>query len=247
MRRRLAQLSLALLALLLVLAAFGYGFRDKLATALARVALERSSKLHCTHPAIHIAGNLSQIAISELECTMRDGPIRYVRTHSETTIELSHLRPLNVHIEKAVIDQRERDVSDVHTDALGEMAKVAGLSDTLFKGMLDFSELYSPTSPPVTIDELDMKRAGKREALLHGFRKSLDGHWDRCWAATVETPGVGSAVAVQALDMRVTPSHGRLSASVYFTRPKLGQEPDLAIHVEGRHLDERHPQFNVKL
>jgi hypothetical protein len=59
----------------------GYAFRDQLAAKVAGVALERSSKLHCTKPRIHLGRALDLIEVGAIQCTMAEGPLRYARTH----------------------------------------------------------------------------------------------------------------------------------------------------------------------
>lgn len=232
----------------LVLCGFAYAFRNVIATSWVGAAIERREGMHCTKPQVAIASGLDRMSIGKIECTMNEGPVRYAGTEGDTVIELSGFQPQRVWLEKLTLDQRERDVSHIDSNMLGDAMHVAGFSDTLVKGMLDASELYSTDPLPVTVDELVMKREGKREVVLHDFRKALDGVWDRSWASRVETPGLSSSlVAVQALDMRVTPSHGRLNASVYFATPKHGQPPDLALHVEAKQLDKTKPLFSVGL
>jgi hypothetical protein len=152
-----------------------------------------------------------------------------------------------VHVPKVTIDQRERDVSHVRTNTMGDLGELAGFSQTLYKGMLDSAELYSPSVPLVEADTLIMKRAGKVESVLHGFKQSLDGEWNRSQAVSVET-GTG-LVSVQALDLRVTPARGRMTASVYVPKPKgaTGEKPDMKVRVTAVGLGEKHPRITLEI
>jgi hypothetical protein len=243
----LIRIVLGFAAVVLVAGVLAYAFRDPLATKLADVALDRSSKLHCTEPRIHLGSALDRIEVGAIECTMREGPLRYARTRGLTAIELDMFEPTLVTVDKVEIDMRDRDASKVRTDTEGDLVEITGLADMLFKGMLDFSELYSPSAPPVTVRELTMSRAGKREAVLKDFRKTSDGEWDRCQAPSVSAPGIAQLVSVRGLDLRVMPSKGRLNADVYLTKPGPNSKPDITVTVEGRRLDQPRPQFEVEL
>jgi hypothetical protein len=246
-RSRSFRIILGILGVFAALVVLSYAFRDALASNLAAAAIDRSSKLHCTKPKIAIATSLDRVELGEIECTMNEGPIRYAHVEGESVVELKFFKPLNVHIENVTIDMRDRDVSHVKADTVGELAKITGLMDILFKGMLDFGQLYSPNAPPVEIDELTMRRAGKQEALLHGFRKTSDGEWDRCQSANVKAPGIATLVTLQGLDMWVKPEQGRMSLNLFLTKPARGAEPDMEIGVLGRQLGGAHPKFSIKL
>jgi hypothetical protein len=142
---------------------------------------------------------------------------------------------------------RDRDVSNVKADTMSELAGITGLMETLYKGMIDFSELYSPDAPPVLIDELTMTRAGKREALLHGFKKSSDGAWDRCQAATVKATGVAKLFELRKLDLHVMPDRGTLKLSILTSKPERGEVPDMAVAIRASALDAKRPQFSLHM
>lgn len=248
MRSTFSKILVGLLALVLLLAVVGYLSRNTLANHLATLAIDRSPKLHCTEPNISIGAALDRVSIGEIECTMSEGPLRYAHVEGNTEVELSMFKPTFVHVEKVTIDQRDRDVSHIKADTMGDMAEVTGLADVLYKGMLDFSELYSPTAPPILVDKLTMTRAGKKEAVLQEFRKTADGDWDRCRAPRVEAPGIAKLVALRELDMRVMPSRGLLKAGVYLDKkPEPGEKPDIAVAIEGERLDGKHPKFEFTM
>lgn len=245
---RTARILTAVAAFVVVVCAATYLFRDALATRAAGFAIDHSDQLHCTRPDIDIAAGLDRILIGEVECTMDSGPVRYVHTEGLTTVRLSGLKDLSVHVDKATIDQRDRDVSNVETNTLGDVAEIAGVTDMLYKGMLDAAELYSPTLPPVEVDELVMKRAGKLDSVLHGFRQSLDGEWNRSQAARVQPPGGGDQpVSVRSLDMRVTPDKGKMTANIFLSDPSPGEKPDMTVNVEGHRLDASHPKISLEI
>jgi len=228
--------------------AAAYIFRNPIANAVVDYALAHSDERHCTKPHIDIAAALDRIDVSEMECTMRSGPVRYVHTEGLTRIRFSGLSQVHVHIDKATIDQRDRDVSNVETNTLGEVADLVGAMDSFSKGMLDAAEMYSPSLPSVEIDEVTMKRAGKMDSVMYGFSQSLDGRWNRSQAKRVEMPGGGNGlVSVQALDMRVTPQQGRMTASIFITKPSPGEQPDVTLEVQGRKLDAKRPHISIEI
>jgi hypothetical protein len=142
---------------------------------------------------------------------------------------------------------RDRDVSHVDSDTLSQIASVTGLMDMLYKGMIDFSEMYSPDAPPVLIDELTMTRAGKREALLRDFEKSRDGEWDRCQASYVKATGIAKMVELRNLDLHVMPERGKLELEIYLSKPDHGDEPDMSVAIQARALNDKRPQFSIHM
>jgi hypothetical protein len=247
MRRTVVKILVGVLAASVVLSVVVYAFRNSIATRLAGFTLERRSEPHCTHPQISIARTLDRVSIGDIECTKTDGPLRYFRSQGEIVLELESFKLQRVTVEKATVDLRDRDVSRAETNTLGDLASLTGFADMLLKGMVDASELYASDSPPVQIAQLTMKRAGKKEADLYDFRKQPDGEWDVSHAARVETPGIGGVANIRDLDLRVTPSRGTMNIGVFFSKPQRGEEPDMAVHVEGKKLDQNKPQFSMKL
>jgi hypothetical protein len=244
MRRRLNYVFLGSVAALVMFSSLAYAFRSALATTVTRSVIAHSGTFSCTPIHVAIAPDFEHIAVQPVECTLRRGPTRHLRSEGDSVLELHDLRPLNVHIAKLSVDQHARDASNTHTAAYGELA---GLLQSLSNAMLDFSELYTTGSPPLTIDELEWQRDGKPEASLRGFRRSNDGQWHRYWVESLAMRGADRAITAQAIDMRVTRTRGELSASVYFSPPKPGQVPDLTLRLLGRNLDQRQPRFDVKL
>jgi hypothetical protein len=245
MRSRWLQI---VLGVFVVLLALGYLFRNALATQVAALVLERTSpKLHCTRPEVSLSSSLTRVSFGEVECTMAEGPTRYAHVEGTSQIVLGIFEPSQLHIEKVTVDMRDRDVSHVQADTVAELASVTGLMEVLYKGMIDFSEMYSPDAPPVLIDELKMTRAGKQEALLHAFRKSADGEWDRCQASNVEATGVAKLVNLRELDMRIMPDRGQLQLGVYMSKPERNEEPDIAVDIRARALNDKRPSFSVQL
>jgi hypothetical protein len=244
MRPRLSHVVLGSVAALALFCSLAYAFRSALATTVTRSVIAHSGTFSCSPAHVAIAPDFERIAVQPVQCTLSRGPTRHLRTEGDSVLELHDLRPLNVHIAKLSVDQHARDVSNIDTGPHGELA---GLLQSLSKAMLDFSELYSSGSPPLTIDQLEWQRDGKPEVSLRGFRRSNDGQWHRYWVESLAMRGEDRAIAAQALDMRVTRTRGQLSASVYLSPPKPGQVPDLTLRLLGHNLDQRQPRFEVKL
>jgi len=247
MRSKTSRILVACAAIAVLACVTAYAFRNTVATHAMAYMVDHTDKAHCTKPSIDIASSLQEITVGELECTLASGPIRYVHVEGKTTVKLHGLSDLQVHVDKVTTDHRERNVSAVETNTLGDASAIVGMSDLLFKGMLDFAELYSPTVPPIDVDELVMKRAGERNAELHKLHVSKDRDWNRVQAETVQVDGLGDLVSVQALDMRVTPEKGRLNANVFITKPDPGDEPTLTVKVEGQDLSQKHPRISMRI
>jgi hypothetical protein len=233
---------LALAASLLLV----YLLRNPIATRVLAWTLDHKGNVSCSHPDVTIASSLSRISVAPVQCVILSGPLREVTMHSDTLISMTGTHVQSVEIAKATFDQRERDISNVDTDAASALAQFVGFGDELIKGLLDSSELYSIDSPPVLIEELTMKRAGKKQSLMHGFEKTVDGEWDRSHARRVQSTG-GAGTTVRDLDMRVTPTRGKLTANVYLGTPKAAEAPDVKLRLEGRHLNGPRPSFTLDL
>lgn len=228
-----------------VLGAVAYVFRDAIATQLAPVALEQK-RIRCrTPPQIRIDGSLDRVTVSPIECSIPEGPISAFKTLSELEVQLDGFKASRVRVARAIIDQRERDVSEVESNTLGDLAKLAGVQDMLVKGMLDASEMFSPGGPVVHCGTLTMKRDGKHEAVMRDFQRSFEHGWERTRAARVESgPEFAS---IRDFDMRVTPSRGKLRLNVFIGKPERGESPDVRLEVDGNSLNERKPHFDVRL
>ena len=245
MRRKWIQIIIGVFVLLFAL---GYLLRDPIANQVAAVVLARSSPdLHCTPPKVAIAASLSNITFDDVECTIAEGPVRYAHVAGTSEIAINLFEPSQLHIPKITVDMRDRDISNVQPDTIAELAAITGLMDMLYKGMIDFSEMYSPDAPPVFIDELTMLRAGKREAHLKSFRKTSDGAWDRCQAADVRATGIAKLVDLRQLDLRVTPARGLMNLSIYTSTPEPGEKPDMSVGIQASALDSKQPRFAIEL
>jgi len=248
MRPAYRALAIGLLVLAALLAV-SYVLRDPLATAILAFKLDRDPDMHCTKPEVKISAAFDNVHIGPLECRREVGPMRYFAAKSGMDVRLHHFSAERVQLSAAEVDMRERDVSHVEMGSFGsELSKIAGLSDSLIKGNLDSRDMYSNDSPPVSIDTVRVSRAGKLEAVMHGFEKSTDGRWDRTFAKTVEMPGAGDLMAIQAFDVRVTEARAQMSAAVYLGgKPKPGATPDIRLKVSGARLESAAPRFEIRL
>jgi hypothetical protein len=223
-----------------------YAFRDALATRLVAFAVERQHQLKCTHPDVAVANTLQRVTLSPLQCTVDSGPVRELIVDGPTTIELDGLRVARVSTQRASLDQRERDVSNLECDLAGDLAKLAGFRDPFVKGMLDSSEMYAAKLPLLLVDELTAKRAGKLESVMHGYRQSSDDLWDRTQAQRLTGFGT-NLVAVTDFEMRVTPQLGSVRMNIYWGKPRRGESPDMVLKLDGRRLQSKKPRCSVKL
>jgi hypothetical protein len=78
---------------------------------------------------------------------------------------------------------------------------------------------------------------------MHGFRKSMEGAWDRSQADRVECPERG--LVLHALDMKVIPSWGNLNAILSFG--PLRAPEGFELRLEGRRLDGIRPRLFAEL
>lgn len=243
--RTLGKVLILSVASLALLAAVTYAYRDPIATELAAVALKRKSGMRCTAPQIQIDGSLDHVTVSPIECSIAEGPISAFKTLSPLEVQLDGFKASRVRVARAIVDQRERDVSKVESNTLGDLADLAGVLDMLVKGMLDASEMFRPGGPVVHCGTLTMKRNGKLEAVMRDFQRSHEHGWERTRAERVESgPEFAS---IRDFDMRVTPSHGKLRLNVFLGKPERGEPPDMRLEVEGDRLNQRKPHFDLSL
>jgi hypothetical protein len=237
------------LGCVLLLSAAAYLFRNPLATKLTAVMLDRSRDMQCsTHPDVRISSTLQRITVSPFKCEMlKPGPLKAFETHSEAVLTLSGLTPSRIYVSKATMDQREREVKNVESNTVGDLANIVGIRDQLVKGMLDASEQFSVGGPIVEADTMIAKRAGKVDSIMKHFRRSYEDGWDHQHAERMESPGGTGPVAMRDFDMRVTKSQAKLRLSVYLGKAKAGEEPDVALKMDATGLDENKPRVNMSL
>jgi hypothetical protein len=233
----------------LLLSAAAYVFRDPLATKLTATMLDRSRDMQCTHPDIRISSTLQRITVSPLQCEMlKPGPLKAFESHSEAVLTLEGLTPSRVYVSRATMDQREREVKNVDSNTLGDLANVVGIRDMLVKGMLDASESFSPGGPIFEADTIIAKRGGKVDSIMKHFRRSYEDGWDHQHAERMESPGGGSGpVAMRDFDMRATRSEAKLRLALYIGKSKPGEEPDIALKIDATGLDDKTPRVNMSL
>jgi hypothetical protein len=232
-------------ALFLLLGLLAYGFRDPIATKVAGFVLDRRPGMRCTHPEIRVDRSLELAIVAPIDCSIADGPITRFVAQSDMEVELDGFSAKRVRIERAMMDQRERDVSNVESNTLGDLADLVGFRDSLVKGMLDAGEMYAGKGPVIQMDTVISKRAGKTEAVMHGFRITHENGWDRQFAARMESgPDIA---AIRNFDLRVTPKRGQLSLDLFLGKPEPGEKPDIELQVEGRQLDEKKPHFKLSM
>lgn len=247
MAHKVVRILLIALAALVVLLGLAYLFREPLATRITAFMLDRNGDMECTHPEIRIASSLRQITATPFECEVfKPGPLKSFKAESDVVVQLDGLEVTHIHVARATMEQRERKVPDVKSNALGDMSNLVGVRDSLLKGMLDASESYSPGGPVMEVDTMVAKRDGKVESTMKGFRRSFEDGWERQHAARMEG-GAPGFVAMRDFDMRVTKSRGKLSLAVHFGKPERGEEPDVELKMEARGLDEKSPYVSMSL
>ena len=244
MERLLVAVVRLVLLVAMLLGAFAYACRDSLATALLSRAL--SGGLSCSSPEVRISASLTQARVSPLRCQVSDGPVKAFET-GEARLRLLRLRIREAHLEYASVDYRERDVSKVRSSASGDSLNVLDLRQRLVRSMLDASEMYSLDAPLVTVNKLTAEREGHVELVMHGFKKTMEGSWNRSQAERVECPS-DPRLAVRDLDMRVMPRRGSVSAALFIGAQVLGVHARaLELRLEGRQLDSNRPRFSMAL
>ncbi|HKP61335.1 MAG TPA: hypothetical protein VJV78_31620 [Polyangiales bacterium] len=230
---------------LLLMAGTTYVLRDTIATAMFASFAAVAPGITCSRPKIDVDRSFTRIELEPFECTIERGPLQRLRADSATRIELHGLRTPRISIAQARIDWRERDVSHVETNMLGDIGQTFGATDPLFKAILDAAELYDAHAPELEIEKLSAFRAGKRENVQYGFRQQLDGEWSRTRARRVEA--AAGPVELRDLDMRVMPSRCQLAVSIYLGTAERGEQPDAKLTVSGRGLDQPKPKFELVL
>lgn len=236
------------LGLVLLLLAAAYVLRDPLATKLTAVMLDRSGDMQCTHPDIRISATLQRITVSPIKCEMhKPGPLKAFETASEAVITLAGMSPSRIYVSRATMDQREREVKNVESNTVGDLANIAGIRDNLVKGMLDASESFSAGGPILEADTMIAKRAGKVDSIMKHFRRAYVDGWDTQHAESMESPGGSGPVSLRDFEMRVTKSEAKLRLAIYLGKAKPGEKPDIALKMDATGLDEKKPRVHMSL
>lgn len=248
MAKKVVRIVLIALAGLVALLGLAYLFREPLATRITAYMLDRSGDMKCTHPEIRIASSLRQITATPFECEMfKPGPLKSFKAESDVVVQLDGLKVALIRVARATMEQHDREVPKVKSNALGDMSNLVGVRDGLLKGMLDASESYSPGGPVMEVDTLVAKRDGKVESVMKDFRRSFEDGWERQHAARMEGGAAPDFVAMRDFDMRVTKSRGKLSLDVYLGKPERGEDPDVELKMDARGLDEKSPYVSMSL
>jgi hypothetical protein len=229
-----------------VMLGVAYALRSEIATDVAAFMLDRSDSTRCSHPEIVVDSSLEEAEVGPIECRVYRGPMRRGETFGRTRILLDGFQVKHMYVPRATFDFRERDISHVETNTLGDLADFVGMSESLIKGALDARDQYDPDAKPMTIGQVTMLRAGKKESQMFEQRQQMDGVWLRTYAARVAT-GIEGLAEVRNFDMRVTPKRARLTMGIYLGEAERGEKPDGELRLEGRDLDSPHPKFDLSL
>jgi hypothetical protein len=240
---RTKNIALGVIVAILLLWSVVYVFRDALATRGLALVVDNVPAVQCNHARVHISASLRRIIVSPLDCQIQGKPMRRLQTHDDLVVTLGAVGVDDVHVKRATVDYNERDLSHVQSNTLGDIAALAGVSDKLVKSLLDASENYSDSSPPLRVDVLTMQRGGKTSAVMHDFSKSPDGAWERTYAARVES----GPIEIRQFDMRATPSRGRLTGNVYLGSANRDEKPDVPLVLEAEQLDAKQPRITLHL
>lgn len=237
--------ALVAVAAMLVLGLVGYLARDPIATAVTGLVIDRKKNLSCTSPEVQVASSLDQVVLSPVKCKVYDHPITKFTSHTPMIVDLAGMKPRQVRVAKATIDQRARDLSGVESNVLGALAEMTGSTDSLVKAMLDGAESYSTSDMWLVIDEMIGYRGGKKESVMHRFRTNMDGEWNRTRADLIDSGG--GPMSVGDMDMRVTPSRGRCTVSLFLGKRERGDEPAFRLEMVGDRLDTPKPHMRLRL
>lgn len=245
MERAVTALFRLLLSLSLGLCALGYVCRDRVGALVFSRALSQRRGLICSQPEVTVAASLNSVRLSPLHCQVSEGPVRAFET-GVTHLRLRRLHVRSAELESATIDYRERDVSHVRPSQqpAGRPVADSRLRQKLLSAMLDASEMYSVDAPSISVKTLTAMRAGRVQFVMHAFRKSLDGTWNRSQAERVECPA-DAGVELRGLDMRVVPGWGKLSGILTTGTPDGA--PRATLWLEGRRLDGMRPSVVAEL
>ena len=245
MERAVTALFRLLLCLALGLSAFGYVCRDRVGAFVFARALSQRRGLTCSQPEVSVAASLNVVRLSPLQCQVSEGPVRAFET-GVTHLRLRRLHVRSAELESATIDYRNRDVSHVRASEMepGRTLADRRLRQKLLAAMLDASEMYSLDAPSISVKTLTARRGGHVQFVMHGFRNSLDGSWNRSQAQRVECPA-DAGIELREMDMRVVPGWGKLRAMVTAGTPDSA--PRATLWLEGRRLDGLRPSVVAEL
>ncbi len=244
MGRNVGKVLLGAIGAVLVVALAAYFLRDAIAKELvARLLAEPGAR--CTRPDVHIDRWLRSAIVAPLRCSVAQGPIAAWSTQSPLHADLEGWSVRRIRVARATFDQRERELSEVESNTLGDIADLFGFRDELLKGMLDASEAFMADGPVMHCDRLVMKRAGKVESVLRDYHRTFEHGWERTRATRLE--GGSKIVQIRDYDMRVTPRRALLRFDVHLGRPERDDRPAMQIRIEGRGLNGKRPYFRMSL
>jgi hypothetical protein len=219
-----------------VLTGLGYGFRGEIATRVFAVAVDAREGVRCSHPRLEIGSALETVEMAPIECSFSRGPVASAQTFTPTKITLKGFGAKQVHVARAVMNFRERDVSKIPSNTLEDIANITGMRDQLIKAVLDASDMYSSDAPTVSVDQLTILRERKRESVIHDFVMTQDGPWNRSQGSKVEV-GLDGVASLRNFDRRVTATRGSLKIDIHLGDADPGDKPDFQLRLEGTDLD----------
>jgi hypothetical protein len=227
-RRRRYRVLLGIVTML-GLACIAYIARDPLVTVALRSALGMRAGFSCTHPHASLSAGLQTLTVTPFACELGRSPVQHFDTGMAVVV-IRGFRPKRVEVGEVTLDYRQRDISHVEMNTTGDLAAAAGIVDGFVKSMLDACEMYSISGPEVMIRDLVSKRGGVIESRIHGFHLSNRGLWSRTQIMRLQPAGQRS-VTVTDLDMQVTPSQGKMRATIH-----VGALPPIHVRLNGQQL-----------
>jgi hypothetical protein len=242
--RRVPKILLGVMGAVAVLAVAAYSLRDAIATALVARFLDEPGA-RCTRPDVRIDRSLKSAVVAPFRCSVAQGPIAAWSTQAPLHADLDGWSVRRIRVARATFDQRERDLSGVESNTLGDIADLFGFRDELLNGMIDASETFMAGGPVMHCDRMVMRRKGKVESVLIGFHRTFEDGWERTRATRME--GGSRLVQIRNYDMRVTPRRAKLRFDVHLGKPEPGDRPAMQILIEGRGLKEKRPYFEMSL
>lgn len=235
----------AAVVVLLCLGACVYVARDYVATRLATLAIERKPDMRCTALRVHLPAALDMVVVSPVTCHFEALPIREFSSSDSAVVTLRGAKPESVHVARASLTQRDRDLSRVDMNAPAELATITGATDELVKNMLDACVMYQADMPDVTIDELTPRRADKPQPHLYGFRKGMDGTQNRTRASRIGP--VDGIVTLADLDMANTAEQAQARVDIYWGKREPGDKPAMRLSLRAAHANTDHPQVTLSV
>src|SRR4051812_23255835 len=160
--KRATKIWLGALFFVTALAGLGYVFRSAIATRAFAEFVDHREGVRCSHPRLELAPSLDVLEMAPFECSFGRGPLASAQTFTPTRIRLKAFGVEQIHVTRAAMNFRARDVSDIPSNTLEDIANITGMRDQLIKAVLDASEMYSPDAPPVSVDHLTILRERKR-------------------------------------------------------------------------------------